>query len=241
MEHRFDELAKELARGLSRREALRRLGGGLAAALLAPLVSTRAWGDGEGNSLCAHFCQSIFPPGPQRGECISAAAHGEGPCYEYGPMAPQEPLCLLESGEEVRCGPGTVCGCGMCYDLSSVTCCPGEMVVCATGYACLSRGLASPCLLCERPVRVPDPFLTCFPLATCVYAPELSDGGETCGENEHCLALCRPNGSPCSDYGDCCSGVCQSGACGACADDLECVGPQTCASGFCLGDCPPAS
>jgi hypothetical protein len=43
MKNRFDELAKDLARGISRREALRRLGGGLAGALLLSLGLPKAW------------------------------------------------------------------------------------------------------------------------------------------------------------------------------------------------------
>lgn len=43
MEHRFDQLAKDLFRGLSRREALRRLGGTLAGGLFDSLGLDRAW------------------------------------------------------------------------------------------------------------------------------------------------------------------------------------------------------
>src|SRR5690242_12439378 len=40
--HQFDELAKELAQGVSRREALRRVGGGLAGVVLASLGLVKA-------------------------------------------------------------------------------------------------------------------------------------------------------------------------------------------------------
>ena len=44
MDKQFDELSKSLAEGLSRREALRKFGIGLAAVLLAALgLSSRAW------------------------------------------------------------------------------------------------------------------------------------------------------------------------------------------------------
>src|SRR5262249_46792872 len=40
-----------------------------------------------GNSACAHFCDAIFPPGPERGKCKSDGAHGVGICFE-GPCVP---------------------------------------------------------------------------------------------------------------------------------------------------------
>jgi hypothetical protein len=43
MEHRFDAQAKALADSVSRREALARLGGGVAGLLLATFGSGRAW------------------------------------------------------------------------------------------------------------------------------------------------------------------------------------------------------
>jgi hypothetical protein len=33
-----------------------------------------------GNSAAAHCCRALFPPGPERGQCVSQAAHGLGPC-----------------------------------------------------------------------------------------------------------------------------------------------------------------
>ena len=33
-----------------------------------------------GNSESVKCCKALFPPGPERGQCISQAAHGEGPC-----------------------------------------------------------------------------------------------------------------------------------------------------------------
>ena len=70
MNHRFefDEWAKDLARGVSRREALRRLGGGLAGALLASLGLERAWG---APNPCSTFCNSLRHPA-QRKNCNNA-------------------------------------------------------------------------------------------------------------------------------------------------------------------------
>jgi hypothetical protein len=51
MENRFDDLAKAMAGGMSRREALRAVGGGLFGAVLASL-GLKAWGAPALNSYC---------------------------------------------------------------------------------------------------------------------------------------------------------------------------------------------
>jgi hypothetical protein len=82
---RFDDLTEAFATGASRRRVLKLLGGGLAGGLglaLGGRTATRA--EDGGNSACAHLCQELFPPGKERGQCIAAGAHGEGPCFEVG-------------------------------------------------------------------------------------------------------------------------------------------------------------
>jgi hypothetical protein len=82
---RFDELARTLAAGISRRRALKALAGGGLGALLAPTVPApapaRAKGGG-GNRACAERCRALFPPGKARGRCVSQGARGEGPCAQ---------------------------------------------------------------------------------------------------------------------------------------------------------------
>src|SRR4051794_16071541 len=100
MENRFDALAKALADSVSRREALSRLGGGLAGLLLAAVGLGKAWGDsrpGPENSLCAQFCTAVFPPGPQRGQCINQAAQGGGLCVQCG--ANPNHICGTNGGQ----------------------------------------------------------------------------------------------------------------------------------------------
>jgi hypothetical protein len=80
--NRFDELTRSIAQGTSRRHALKVIAG----SLLAAFVPHSALAKG-GNSDCAHFCNSAFPPGPQRGKCTSDAAKGKGVCYECGPKS----------------------------------------------------------------------------------------------------------------------------------------------------------
>jgi hypothetical protein len=123
----FDRLAKELAGGLSRRAALRRLGEGLAATLLASLGLHRAWG--QGNSNGAQFCTSVYPPGPARGQCISDAAHGRGLCYECGPASTTgQQVCGVSTGRPFCCPSGQECSDGICcppgLSNSDGTCCP---------------------------------------------------------------------------------------------------------------------
>jgi hypothetical protein len=71
--NRFDDLTRTLAQGTSRRQALKALGG----SLLAALVPHSALAKGGGNSTCAQFCTSVYPPGRERAKCISDAAKGE--------------------------------------------------------------------------------------------------------------------------------------------------------------------
>ena len=126
MEHWFDDLARTVAGGVSRRDALRRIGGGLAGGLLVALLPGPASAEqgggnpGRGNDECAHFCNEAFPPGPQRGACKSAAARGRGPCFECGPRAPagHPPLCGA-----VCCPPGQVCCGGRCGPPPGPSCC----------------------------------------------------------------------------------------------------------------------
>jgi hypothetical protein len=68
MTHQFDELATALAKGVSRREALRKVGGGLVAVVLAslglpakaagpnPCCKDICHGSGAKNASCVKFC-----------------------------------------------------------------------------------------------------------------------------------------------------------------------------------------
>jgi hypothetical protein len=83
-ERTFDTLTRTLATGTTRRRVLGLLTGGLAVAFgggKAALAEDNA----GGNSACAALCQELYPPGADRGACIAAGAHGEGPCAETTP------------------------------------------------------------------------------------------------------------------------------------------------------------
>jgi hypothetical protein len=83
MDHRFDTLAKTLSGSLSRRQAFWRLGGGLAAALLASAGIARAdQHQTDCAAACAHCCQTLDPPprGQELAECITACLQDGGAC-----------------------------------------------------------------------------------------------------------------------------------------------------------------
>ena len=76
----FDTLAKSLA-GVSNRRSFLKFVAGSAGSLIGAAGIRGAM---AGNADCAAFCKTIFGPGLAQGDCISAAAHGEGLCIECG-------------------------------------------------------------------------------------------------------------------------------------------------------------
>lgn len=138
----FDTLTKAVATSTSRRQALRRIagilaGGTLGGAALAELSPGVALAGG-GNSDCAHFCNAIFAPGSDRGQCKSDAAHGTGLCYSCGPKSSggSQPICCSQNSN------------GQCTSYSSATCCSSGqtctsgtcVAACPTGQILLSNG-----------------------------------------------------------------------------------------------------
>ncbi len=58
----------------------------------------------QGNSVCSHWCVANFPPGAGRGQCVSQAAQGAGPCFVCGPRGNSAGLC-----GGICCPPGEAC------------------------------------------------------------------------------------------------------------------------------------
>jgi hypothetical protein len=134
----FDTLARTLAMGASRRQALWTVGGALVGALVAsPARQVLA----QGNSACARFCAATFgAETPAAGQCTSDAAHGRGLCYTCGPASAggTKPICCPRnpngtcpsSGSATCCAAGQSCVngvcCPNCFALfgSASTCCP---------------------------------------------------------------------------------------------------------------------
>jgi hypothetical protein len=240
MESRFDTLAKLLANGMSevsRREALRRLGGTAAGAVLATLGlgcrddvvgPSRPTGLArpllqQGNSDFAHFCNTVFPPGPERGRCKSLAAHGEG-------------LAVACDGDVTRvCA--TTTGLICCNLAAGETCCPTATQCCPPGRVCSPTGCVCP-----------PGTLTCG--TSCCPAGETCCAGACCGVgricfNDVCRAACPGGQTPCGST-NCCaapricnpaSGTCvcppNTGACGADCCDLQ-QDREACIDGQCV-------
>jgi hypothetical protein len=77
MAKRLDELAENLASGMSRRKAFLRFFGVAGAVVLAG----RASAAGKGNNVCVAFCRAQGLSGDDFGLCVSSSAHcPDGEC-----------------------------------------------------------------------------------------------------------------------------------------------------------------
>ena len=199
-ENIFDELTKTMATSTSRREALRRIGGILGGAALAGLFPGLALAD---NSACAHFCDSVFDPGPDRGKCKSDAAHGTGLCYTCGPASPggTKPICCPKNPD------------GTCSSYSSATCC-------SSGQTCTNGTCVSNCTAngggCLQDSDCCSGVCDTYN-GTCGCAPD--NGGFCSRDVECCSGVCNTALDQCGCFGsdipcnrnvECCSGSCVS-------------------------------
>jgi hypothetical protein len=98
----FDDLARALAEGVPRREALRRIGGALAAAMLASLGSRFAWGQSLD---CVGFCNQL--PSAEASQCLQDALNGGGLCEAC--QADSTRLCQTATGNHVCCATSNAC------------------------------------------------------------------------------------------------------------------------------------
>jgi hypothetical protein len=235
----FDEWAKDLARGLSRREALRRLGGGFAGALLASLGLGAAWakpGNGSGGSTfqkCSDYCSTL--PRPQRANCNNA-------CKQCG--GHYENVCAsLNSTKVTCCDPGACCINGQCTptDLTGNENCGACGNRCTGGTICVNGA-------CQCPSGQANCSGTCTTMGTnqnCAACGNACMGGQSCVNGVcECPAgesLCPNSTTCCPPDRACCGEVC----CGpneACGDDgschcgtgVACSGSQTCCGGSCV-------
>lgn len=184
----------------------------------------------SGNNDCAAFCNDIYPPGPERGACVSAAARGE-----------PGNLCAACEGD-----PNRLCG-GACRDIQNdPDHCGGCNQPCASDDAdCAGVCRGGQCVY-------PGTDAACGPAATCADGTATSrgqcdgEGGctpgeetecapyrcgddacrETCDDDDQCLgnAYCNGNNRCVGDAADGAAyqhgGQCQSGHCtdGVCCD-----------------------
>jgi hypothetical protein len=133
MENRFDELAKSLASGVSRREALRQLGGGLAGALLASFGLAKG-AEAAVNS-CAAACAQYH--GAAHAQCMQVCKSCPSPQFvtggpfTCGPSTPficcQGQPCCGPNGNSISCcTSGEACANGICVS-TALTCSNGEL------------------------------------------------------------------------------------------------------------------
>jgi hypothetical protein len=157
-----DDHARESGTGLTeprftRRTALRIGAVSLGGAVLAGLLPGRTRAGG-GNSDCAHFCDAIYPPGPGRGQCKSAAAHGTGvcgSCVDSGGFTCGGPVASCPGA---GAGSGCFCftssegtpGCGANDFCSNLVSCPNGQSDCPANTFCTVN------TCCGGPVCVQD-------------------------------------------------------------------------------------
>jgi Stigma-specific protein, Stig1 len=226
MEHRFDQLAKALAEGVSRREALQRMGSALAGALLASVGLGTAWGQSNDvRPFCGRFCREKFPPGPRRMSCVSA-------CEACGGDVGR--LCPSSQSDNVACCPTESAGCcdGICTDTQSNpyscgrcgTVCPADAPVCCSGYCVNTKSDRDNCGACGN---------TCFIGVCCsgVCKDTINDPqncgacGNQCSSDLCCAGKCCGRGQVCCG-GVCCDrNACRNGVCTTstvCRRDSDC-------------------
>jgi hypothetical protein len=175
--HLFDELARAAAQGLTRRQALGRLGGLFGASVLGVLgLGTKARADSTA-SACAHFCNQL--PTPRDGcENVCKA------CSDISKM------CGTTGANQVCCN-GTCCS-GQCTDLNTdVLNCGACGSACAAGDSCcggVCTNLQSDNANCGACGNVCAAGVTCTN-GQCLCGSTVCAAGFTCCEGGHCYDL----------------------------------------------------
>ena len=228
IERRFDQLTLALANGVPRRTVLKAgvaLGGALLGSMLPVRLSSVAADPGGGNSDPAKLCQTLFPPGPERGKCVSSFAQTPGLLSQCAnPLT----ICVSPAGVPACCPAGqgccggTVAQLGACTPLNTTQNCGVCGITCLAGEACCNA--------------------VCTPLNTvsnCGACGSACTGGQGCC-NGTCTDLtttanCGACGNACATGQACCNGVCTDlstvANCGSCGN--VCAAGQGCCNGSC--------
>jgi hypothetical protein len=172
---------------------------------------------GPGNSACAHFCNTVFPPGAERGRCKSEAAQNRPGNLCDACEADAGRVCSAPDGTRSCCAPDETCN-------TDTGGCNGTVTEC-TYEQCRAESddpnatcCGTECGLVVLAPCDPDNDLCCGTLngnPDASHCKDVSDtypeiGHRCClGSNSHpCSGIggdhCEPD-SPCST---CCSGLC---------------------------------
>jgi stigma-specific protein Stig1 len=259
----FDALAKDLASGLTRREALRRLGLGLAAGLLAELTG---W----------------LPAGPTPGAAAATVAPSGLTCFpeivtkgsltnwtNFSSALEQAASPLLGCVPAV-CRPGTCCNNVCVFLLSDAKNCGACGRACGTGQSCVNGFCvcsSNTACVVEGPNGRPIQLTCCSGVCTNLQADPKNCGacGHACPSGDTCSGgQCGPvtcplpgqhacNGICCASTQACCPGrvnapccdpgqvCCNNNVCANLASDpshcgacgASCGSAQVCSNGFC--------
>lgn len=245
-DEKFDDLAKRVARPISRRQVVKTLVATTIGGLFIRSGTGEAFAD---NSSCAHFCNATFPPGPDRGRCKSDGAHGQGLCAT--PCATSPPggtVCAAAQGyaNTTCCVSGQNCVNGTCAGVctgpsldacSFGAACSGQAAVCG-GCGCYSTvsGGTSCFTNCACPAQC-----VCATGQTCVNAVT---GVCTCATSADCFGggvctdgqcvTCTVGGTDCPNGMSCVTDSLGIPAC-VCTGDTQCPAGQACISDYCCG------
>src|SRR6476661_1007010 len=260
----FDDLARLIGSGATRRRVLQALAGGVGSFLLgnnpARAQCTNPDTCQADSECCLGYacdapsstCTEVLPDpcGSDGVSCASDADCCIGSCIggicqcqaAGGPCTVASECCLLDG--QTMCINGA---CGTCHTDGAVCtatadCCQGE---CFQGVCATCRGDSSPCA---------DPSECCNGdcfngiCVSCRQTGNPCDAGHVCCGG-FCVGgacvTCKDSGSACADASECCSGDCYNGACAACrppgaqcTDGTTCCGAAGCVHGVCTG-CGP--
>jgi hypothetical protein len=91
MKRHLDKLSRDLASGMTRRDALRLFFSGIGAAAAGVFLGRSASADG--NAVCVELCREQGLQGEEFGDCVAASAHcPEGQCAVS--MNPDKFVCV---------------------------------------------------------------------------------------------------------------------------------------------------
>jgi hypothetical protein len=215
---RFDQLARALARGRTRRGIL----GGLAALAGGAVTANRAgavicppgqYAGSGGRCLCKLTGR---PPGANGCPCGAGQTNCSGTCVNLSSDLANCGSCGnacpgVPNGVPVCIGGGCDIECALAADPCGGECCgDGEFCEADTCVSCLATG-----------AECASEFECCSGLCDvysgqCIECAGAADpcGGTCCGEGEFCEAetcvACREDGAECASEFECCSGFCDT-------------------------------